>query len=72
MTAGDKAGSGRVIGIGTSRRHEQPRSLMPLVRIFLAYATVSPLRHKVIPLDLNLEYFVTFAVLDPLFRFAAI
>ncbi|MGY2809925.1 hypothetical protein ACVIHF_006655 [Bradyrhizobium sp. USDA 4506] len=47
---------------------------MPLVRIFLAYATVSPLRHrhKVIPLDLNLEYFVTFAVLDPLFRFAAI
>ncbi|MCP1847893.1 hypothetical protein J2R80_001716 [Bradyrhizobium sp. USDA 4541] len=47
---------------------------MPLVRIFLAYATVSPLghRHRVIPLDLNLEYFVTFAVLDPLFRFAAI
>jgi hypothetical protein len=38
----------------------------------MAYPTVAPLRHRVILLDLNLEYFVTLTVLDPLFRFSAI
>jgi|UPI0004BAD263 hypothetical protein len=38
----------------------------------MAYPTMAPPKHRVIPLDLSLEYFVTLTVLDPLFRFSAI